>query len=103
MLIRYSRWDGTQQLADLDADDVLAAISDDLMRDGDPMRALRRLFQQGAAAPEGARVPGLQDLLRRLRQRRQQALDRYDLGSVLDEIKEKLERVIQAERAGTER
>jgi len=47
MLFRYSRWDGTQQLADLDADDLLAAMSDDLMSDGDLWNALRRMFQRG--------------------------------------------------------
>ena len=47
MLFRYSRWDGSQQLADLDADDLLAAMSDDLMSDGDLWNALRRMFQRG--------------------------------------------------------
>jgi uncharacterized protein with von Willebrand factor type A (vWA) domain len=103
MLIRYSRWDGSQQLPDLDADDLLAAMSDDLLSDGDLWRALRRLFQQGLTNPEGQRQPGLQDLLQRLRQRRQRELDRYDLGSALEEIKQKLEQVIQTERQGIDR
>ena len=90
MLIRYSRWDGSQRFPDLDADDLLAAMSDDLMSDGDLWRALRRLFQHGVRHPEGLRQPGLQDLLQRLRQRRQQELDRYDLGSALEDIKKKL-------------
>src|SRR2546429_7334115 len=80
MLIRYSRWDGSQAVPDLDADDLLSAMSDDLMLDGDPWRALRRLFQQGLQHPAGQRTPGLQDLLKQLRQQRQQRLDRYDLG-----------------------
>ena len=42
MLIHYSRWDGSQQLPDLDADDLLQAMSDDLMSDGDLWNALRR-------------------------------------------------------------
>ena len=28
---RYSRWDGTQRLPDLDADEILKALSDDVM------------------------------------------------------------------------
>src|SRR3989442_1038045 len=83
MLIRYSRWDGSQAVPDLDADDLLSAMSDDLMLDGDPWRALRRLFQQGLQHPAGQRTPGLQDLLKQLRQQRQQRLDRYDLGGVV--------------------
>src|SRR2546423_10028223 len=80
MCIRYSRWGGSQAVPDLDADDLLSAMSDDLMLDGDPWRALRRLFQQGLQHPAGQRTPGLQDLLKQLRQQRQQRLDRYDLG-----------------------
>ena len=44
-LFRYSRWDGTQKL-DLDADQLLSAMADDLLADGDPWRALRRLMQK---------------------------------------------------------
>jgi uncharacterized protein with von Willebrand factor type A (vWA) domain len=103
MLFRYSRWDGTQHLADLDADDLLAAMSDDLMADGDLRNALRRMLQRGLHDPTGQRQPGLQDLLERLRKRRQQQLDRYDLGSALEDIKKKLDEVIRTERAGIER
>src|SRR3989442_10093828 len=100
MLIRYSRWDGSQAVPDLDADDLLSAMSDDLMLDGDPWRALRRLFQQGLQHPAGQRTPGLQDLLKQLRQQRQQRLDRYDLGGALEGIKKKLAQVIPTERQG---
>src|SRR3989442_9480703 len=100
MLIRYSRWDGSQAVPDLDADDLLSAMSDDLMLDGDPWRALRRLFQQGLQHPAGQRTPGLQDLLKQLRQQRQQRLDRYDLGGAVEDIKKKLAEVIQTERGG---
>src|SRR5438094_336778 len=102
MLFRYSRWDGSQQLADLDADDLLAAMSDDLMSDGDLWNALRRMFQRGLQTPQGPQVPGLQNLLDRLRKRRQEQLDRYDLGSALEDIKKKLDEVVRTERAGIE-
>ena len=102
MRIRYSRWDGTQQIGDLDADELLEAMSDDLMSDGDIRRALQRMFQRGAQMPQG-RMPGLQDLLKQLRQRRQQQLDRYDLGSALDDIKKKVDEILKTEREGIER
>jgi uncharacterized protein with von Willebrand factor type A (vWA) domain len=98
-LYRYSRWDGSQKI-DLDADELLSAMADDLLADGDPWRALRRLMQQGARMPEGQRMPGLKDLLDRLRKQRQQRLNRYDLGSSLEDIKKKLEEVVQTEREG---
>jgi uncharacterized protein with von Willebrand factor type A (vWA) domain len=103
MLIRYSQWDGSQQGPDLDADEVLEQMADDVLTDGDAWRALQRLLQQGARSPEGRQVPGLQDLLQRLRQRRQERLDRYDLGSSLDDIRRKLDDVVRAEREGVER
>jgi uncharacterized protein with von Willebrand factor type A (vWA) domain len=96
---RYSRWDGTQKI-DLDADQLLSAMADDLLSDGDPWRALRRLMQQGARMPEGQRMPGLKDLLERLRRQRQERLNRYDLGSSLEDIKKKLEEVVLTERDG---
>jgi len=98
-LYRYSRWDGTQKI-DLDADQLLSAMADDLLSDGDPWRALRRLMQQGARMPEGQRMPGLKDLLERLKRQRQERLNRYDLGSSLEDIKKKLEEVVQTERDG---
>ena len=100
MLFRYSRWDGSQQLADLDADDLLGAMSDDLMSDGDLWNALRRMLQRGLQNPQ---MPGLQNLMDRLRKRRQEQLDRYDLGSALEDIKKKLDEVISTERKGIER
>jgi uncharacterized protein with von Willebrand factor type A (vWA) domain len=99
----YSRWDGSQRIDDLDADQLLDAMSDDLLSDGDPWSALRRLFQRGARNPDGTHLPGLQDLLNRLRRQRQQQLDRYDLSSVLDDIKQKLDNILKTEREGIER
>ena len=98
-LYRYSRWDGSQKI-DLDADQLLSAMADDLLADGDPWRALRRLMQQGARTPEGQKMPGLKDLLDRLRKQRQERLNRFDLGSSLEDIKKKLEDVVQTEREG---
>src|SRR5215475_1588514 len=102
-LSRYSRWDGTQAVPDLDADELLSAMSDDLLAEGDLMNALRRLFQRGARDPQGGRMPGLQDLLKRLQQQRKQRLEQYDLSSVLDDLKQKLKEIRDTEREAIER
>ena len=47
---RYSRWDGTQRLDDLDAESILDALSDDYMRHGDLRRALERLMRRASPA-----------------------------------------------------
>ncbi len=70
---RYSRWDGTQSLPDLEADDVMDALADDLLADGDVASALRRLMERGLASDDPGRpdLPGLRDLLERLERRRE--------------------------------
>ncbi|MBM4439497.1 MAG: VWA domain-containing protein [Candidatus Rokubacteria bacterium] len=101
-LFRYSKWDG-QQNPGVDADDVLASMADDVLADGDPWRALQRLMHHGMRPPNGTQRRGLQDVLKELRKRRQERLERYDLGSSLDDIKKKLEDVVKTEREGIDR
>src|SRR5687767_2787998 len=100
---RYSRWDGSQNLPDFDADEALADMADDILGYGDLQSALQRMMQQGMRPQNGPPMRGLKDLLDRLKQRRQQQMNRFDLGSSLDDIKEKLEQVMQKEREGTQR
>src|SRR6266566_979829 len=95
---RYSRWDGTQNLDSLDADEVLEALSDDLMSYGDLSSALQRLYRWG-----NEDMPGLEQLLRELRERRERELARYDLDSTVESIREQLQDVIDTERAGIDR
>jgi len=100
---RYSRWDGSQQLFPFTADDLMEALSDDLLADGDLWNALERIMQWGLDGQNGDHMEGLQQLLEKLRERRQQELNRYDMNSIFDEIKEKLEEVKQLERQGIDR
>ena len=46
MVIRYSNWDGTQNINLFDADDLLEAISDDVIKDGDLRRALEATLRR---------------------------------------------------------
>jgi uncharacterized protein with von Willebrand factor type A (vWA) domain len=103
MRYRYSRWDGSQDVPDLDADDLLEAMSDDLLMDGDAWSALQRLLQQGARTPQGGRLPGLRELLERLRRQRQERLNRYDLGSSLEDVTRRLDEILRTERRGIDR
>src|SRR5438445_1599494 len=95
---RYSEWDGTQEIPPLDPDDVLAALTDDLMNFGDLQHALRNLLQRGMRNPMGQRMQGLRDLLQQLRQKRRQTLDRYDLSSVFEDIQKRLDEVLSLEK-----
>jgi len=96
----YSAWDGTQKGFDLDADAILAEISDDLIHHGDVNMALRRLLQHGFRDRNGERVQGLQELLEKLRRSRRERLEQHDLGGVYDDIAQKLRDVVDTEREG---
>ncbi|MBI3978534.1 MAG: VWA domain-containing protein [Chloroflexi bacterium] len=103
MTYRYSRWDGSQRLDGLDAEDLMEALSDDLLADGDIRRALQRLMRSGWQGPDGQRLDGLQQLLERLRAQRRQQLDRYNLNSVMEDIAQRLQRIVETERGGIDR
>jgi uncharacterized protein with von Willebrand factor type A (vWA) domain len=95
---RYSEWDGTQEIPPLDPDDVLNALTDDLMNFGDLQHALRNLMQRGMRNQTGDRTQGLRDLLQQLRQQRRQTLDRFNLSSAFDDIQKRLEDILEKER-----
>ena len=94
----YSRWDGTQKGFDLDADALFDDLTDDLLYHGDVNAALRRLMQQGMRDRSGQQVQGLRELLQRLREQRQERLDRFDLGGVYQEIAQELDDIVDEER-----
>ena len=61
---RYSRWDGSQAAPDLGADELLDALTEDLLEDGDLDQALRRLMERGMRGdgPGRSDLTGLRDL-----------------------------------------
>jgi uncharacterized protein with von Willebrand factor type A (vWA) domain len=100
---QYSRWDGTQVGFDLDADALLEEMTDDLLYHGDLNAALRRMMQQGFRDRQGRDVDGLREMLERLRERRREQLDRYDLGGVYEDIARQLDEIVEQEREGIDR
>ena len=97
---KYSRWDGTQQLFRLVPEELLDELSQDLLTYGDLQTALRRLMERGMMTRQGMRLAGLRDLLQRLKEEQRRQLGRYNLDSMLDELQERLERIIEKERKG---
>ncbi len=95
---RYSPWDGTQRGFELDALDVLSELTDDLLYHGDVNAALRRMLQQGFEDRNGERIQGLREILEQIRERRQDTLERFDLGGVYDEVSRGLDDVVEVER-----
>lgn len=100
---RYSRWDGTQEIEPFTAEDLMEEIAAEMLEEGDLRSAMRRLLQRGGDFSSGRRMMGLQELLERMREARSHAMDRYNLGSIFDDLKERLDQVIDTERQGIER
>ena len=98
MTFRYSRWDGSQRVDDLDAGDLLDSLSDDLMNYGDLNAALQRLLRWGSP-----NMQGLEQLLKQLREARERELGRYNLDSTVDQLRQEVQDVIDTEREGIER
>jgi uncharacterized protein with von Willebrand factor type A (vWA) domain len=76
-------------------------MGDELIEHGDPNAALRRMLHQGMEV-DGTRLEGIREMLRKLRERRQERLEQHDLGGVYDEISEALDEVVATERASLE-
>ena len=100
LLYRYSRWDGTQDVFAPDEDQALEELANDLMEHGDIHQALRDLYQRGIQRPGGERLMGLRDLMDRLRNRRQETLQRHSMDSLMDDLKQRLNEVVETERHG---
>ncbi|MBA3234725.1 MAG: VWA domain-containing protein, partial [Chloroflexi bacterium] len=102
---RYSAWDGSQQSADLGADELLDALADDMMAEGDLEEALRRLMDRGwrTGDPMRGDMAGLRDLMDRAERRREELLQRYQLDDVLGDVKRQLDEIVAQERAGVQR
>ena len=98
MTFRYSRWDGTQRVEELDAGDLLDALSDDLMNYGDLNAAMQRLLRWGSP-----NMPGLEQLLKQLREARERELGRYNLDSTVEQLRQEIQEVIDTERAGIDK
>ena len=98
---RYTLWDGSDD-ASLNPDDVMDALTEDLLRDGNLDLAMRRAFRWGMRNPDGSHAPGLRDLLDRLKKQRQELLDRFNFDSVLGDVRERLDAIVAKERATLE-
>ena len=94
----YSRWDGTQRGFEIDADSLLDELADDLTYHGDINTAMRKMMQNGMRDLDGNQMPGLRELMKRLREQREKIQERGDLGGVYSEIADELNDIVDEER-----
>jgi uncharacterized protein with von Willebrand factor type A (vWA) domain len=74
----YSAWDGRQHSTVPSPDDILNALTDDLLRYGDLSWALEELLRRGYTSPDGeGSFQGFDALLRQLEAAREASLQRY--------------------------
>jgi uncharacterized protein with von Willebrand factor type A (vWA) domain len=102
---RYRAWDGSQDLPDLTADEIVDALADDLLEHGDLAEALRELMDRGIASTDPSRgdLKGLRDLLDRLREARRDLLSEGSLSDPLADVRRELDEIVAQERAGVQR
>ena len=95
---RYSRWDGTQQGFELDADSLMKELTDELIHHGDPNAALRRIMQEGLRDRNGRDIEGLRETMRKLRERRKEIRESGRLGGEFENVAKELEDILDEER-----
>src|SRR5437667_11907496 len=99
---RYSAWDGSQDAFHPGPEDVLDSLADYLLQGGDLQKALRTLMQRGMKDRHGRVMPGLQEMLERLRAMKEQQLRQYNPNSALDNLRRQLDDIVARERQALE-
>ncbi len=90
----YSRYAGGDPLAPpVDLREALDAIGEDVMAGYSPERAMQELLRQGTRDRSG-----LDDLARRVAERRRELLRQHSLGGTLEEVRRLLDEAVLAER-----
>ncbi len=100
MYFTYSWRDGTQELTNLDPDLVMEALSDDLMSEADLKTALERITRFGLRRLGSESERGTLGLMEQVRSQRREDLERYDLDSMVQDIKERVSDIVTTERSG---
>jgi uncharacterized protein with von Willebrand factor type A (vWA) domain len=102
---RYRAWDGSQDVPDLSADEIVDALADDLLEHGDLSEALRDLMDRGVQTGDPSRgdMRGLRDILDRIRDRRRELLKEGQLADPLADVRQRLDDIVEQERAGVQR
>ena len=91
---RFRRYDGGDPLAPpVDLAEALDAIGENVMGGASPERAMQEYLRRG-----GRDQIGLDDLARRVSERRRQLLQRHNLDGTLQEVQKLLERAVLEER-----
>ena len=102
--IKYSRWDGTQTWSEFEdetiTDKLFQELSNYMNWSLSAQEAMEWLMRQGMQIPElNIRIIGTDEMLQELRQKRQEAFQNFNFDHALDDVKEKIERIVELEVA----
>src|ERR1700687_2925663 len=100
VVTRYTQWDGTQRLK-LDADKVFEKLAEYLSYTDDVRQAMDWMMRQGMDF-DGVKVMGLEEFIEQLRQEMRQRYRDFNLKNALSEMEQKLEDILNRERAKLE-
>ena len=67
----YSEWDSTQEIFDPDEDELMDELGQELMSSGNVSDSLNQMQQEGIEDDQGRRLPGIEEMLEQLQQKRQ--------------------------------
>jgi uncharacterized protein with von Willebrand factor type A (vWA) domain len=92
-------WDGSQvPFINPSPEDVLDGLTDHLLQAGDFNKALRTLMQRGMMNRQGQIMPGMQDILKQVRQTKEALLQRYNPDGILTDLQRQLDDIVARER-----
>jgi uncharacterized protein with von Willebrand factor type A (vWA) domain len=97
---KFFKWDGSEPFA-FDKEKLMNELSRRLMADGNLSEAL---WQNSRIRDSHNRqLPSLKEMLRRLNEKKQNQLNRFNLDSIIEDIRKALEDVLKTERAGIQK
>lgn len=76
----------------------MKALADDLIEYGDLRWAMRNLMSRGMQIPQGGYMRGLRDMIRQLKEQKQRQLKRFNLDSIFENFRERLDEIVKMER-----
>lgn len=96
---RYYKWDGKEPFP-CDREKLVEELSRKMMADGNLSRAIWDIQYAGFRDRQNKKFPSLEDLLHKLQSMKQNQLCRYNLESVMDDIRQKLQDIVETEKKG---
>lgn len=93
---RYLKWDGTQLVSEVQAEDFFNSFSDYLMEGWTPDEAYEWILKQGLRGSE-TRIMGIDGLRSEMAGYRQSIYDTYDIKHSLSEIREEIGSIVEME------